>query len=138
MHNEYNIFFWVFGFFSFALQTDRSGQAAFSLRNKRTLQDKKQDGKLGGEAPSDATEVTATFTANVWEVLVKPGDIVEEGQNLVILEAMKMEYPVTAPHAGKVFDVMAAASELAQQGDVLLTLANIDSKGDVDAQWKEE
>ena len=108
------------------------------MRNKRTLQDKKQDGKLGGEAPSDATEVTATFTANVWEVLVKPGDIVEEGQNLVILEAMKMEYPVTAPHAGKVFDVMAAASELAQQGDVLLTLENIDSKGDVDAQRKEE
>ena len=95
------------------------------------LQDKKQDGKLGGEAPSDAT-----CTANVWEVLVKPGDQVEEGQNLVILEAMKLEYPVTAPHAGKVFDVMAAACELAQQGDVLLTLEKADAKGD--AQRKEE
>ena len=49
------------------------------------LQDKKQEGKAG-DAPKDATEVTATFTANVWEVLVKPGDEVEEGQNLVILE----------------------------------------------------
>ena len=100
------------------------------------MQGKKQDGKLGGgKAPSDATEVTATFTANVWEVLVKPGDEVQEGQTLVILEAMKMEYPVTAPHAGKVFDVMAAASELAQQGDVLLTLEK--SKGG-DIQRKEE
>lgn len=99
------------------------------------MQDKKPDGKAG-EAPNDATEVTATFTANVWEVLIKPGDQVEEGQNLIILEAMKMEYPVTAPHAGKVFDVMAVASELAQQGDVLLTLEKSDKGGD--AQRKEE
>ena len=35
-----------------------------------------------------------------------------------------MEYRVTALLAGKVFDVMAAAPELAQQGDVLLTLEN--------------
>lgn len=102
------------------------------------LQDKKQGGKLGaGEAPVDATEVTATFTANVWEVLVKPGDEVEEGQTLVILEAMKMEYPMTAPHAGKVFEVMANASELAQQGDVLLTLGKTDAPAG-SAQRKEE
>ena len=100
------------------------------------MQDKKQDGKLGGEAPSDATEVTATFTANVWEVLVKPGDLVEEGQTLVILDDMKMEYSVTALHSGKMFDVMAVASELVQQGDVLLTLEKTDAKGH--AQQKEE
>jgi len=72
----------------------------------------------------------------VWEVLVKPGDEVQEGQNLVILEAMKMEYPVTAPHGGKVFDVMTNASELAQQGDVLLTLEKAKEANDV--QRKEE
>ena len=71
--------------------------------------------------------MTATFTANVWEVQVKPGDEVEEGQTLVILEAMKMEYPVSAPHAGKVCEVMASASELAQQGDVLLTIGKAEA-----------
>lgn len=35
---------------------------------------------------------------------------------------MKMEYPVAAPHAGKVFEVLAEASQLAQQGDVLVSL----------------
>ena len=101
----------------------------------RLLQDKKQEGKLGsGDAPSDATEVTATFTANVWEVQVKSGDEVKEGQTLVILEAMKMEYPVTAPHAGKVCEVMATASELAQQGDVLLTLDKAEAATSSDAQ----
>ena len=80
--------------------------------------------------------MTATFTANVWEVQVKPGDEVEEGQTLVILEAMKMEYPVTAPHAGKVCEVMANASELAQQGDVLLTIGRAEATTNTDAQEK--
>lgn len=104
------------------------------------LQDKKQQGKLSaGDAPSDAKEVTATFTANVWEVQVKAGDEVKEGQTLVILEAMKMEYPVTAPHAGKVCEVMANASQLAQQGDVLLTLCKAQAtSGDVQEKHPEE
>ena len=99
------------------------------------MQDKKQDGNLGAEGPKDATEVTATFTANVWEVLVKSGDQVQEGQNLVILEAMKMEYPVTAPHAGTVHEILTVSSQLAQQGDVLLTLQKTD---DTNAQRAEE
>lgn len=100
-------------------------------------QDKKQQGKLGtGDAPTDVTEVTATFTANVWEVKVTPGDEVLEGQTLVILEAMKMEYPVTAPHAGKVSEVMAKASELAQQGDVLLTIGKAEATTSRDTQEK--
>ena len=36
---------------------------------------------------------------------------------------MKTEYPVRALHAGKVCEVMTSNSQLAQQGDVLLTLA---------------
>ena len=61
---------------------------------------------------------------------------VQKGQTLVILEDMKMEYVVTALHSGKVFDVMAVASELVQQGDVLLTLEKTDAEGH--AQQKEE
>ena len=99
------------------------------------LQDKRQQSKLGSsDQPTDATEVTATFTANVWEVQVKPGDTVEEGQTLIILEAMKMEYPVTAPHSGKVCEVMTNASELAQQGDVLLTLGKAEAATSSDAK----
>ena len=86
------------------------------------LQDKTEDGKMGTDAPSDATEVTATFTANVWEVLVRSGDQVQEGQKLVVLEAMKMEYPLMAPHDGRVCEVLPSSSDLAQQGDLLLTL----------------
>ena len=49
-----------------------------------------------------------------------------------------MEYPVTAPHAGKVFEVLAVASELAQQGDVLVSLEKSDKSAGTDAQRTEE
>ena len=39
-------------------------------------------------------EVRAEIAANVWQVLVEPGAAVDEGDELVILESMKMEIPV--------------------------------------------
>ena len=65
-------------------------------------------------------EVCADFTANVWEVQCKPGDSVSSGQTLVVLEAMKMEYPITSPVAGKVKSVLVEGSQLSHQGDVLI------------------
>ncbi|MEH7276214.1 biotin/lipoyl-containing protein, partial [Neobacillus vireti] len=38
-------------------------------------------------------EVVASMAGNVWKVLVKAGDQVEEGQDVAILESMKMEIP---------------------------------------------
>ena len=43
----------------------------------------------------------------------------EEGQTLVVLEAMKMEYPVASPVAGRVTRILVESSQLTQQGDVL-------------------
>ncbi len=43
------------------------------------------------------TEVRAEITANVWQVRTEVGATVAEGDELVILESMKMEIPVTAP-----------------------------------------
>ena len=50
------------------------------------------------------------------------GDSVTEGQNLVTLEAMKMEVAVPAPAAGMVAAVRVEASQLAQQGDILVVI----------------
>ncbi len=62
---------------------------------------------------------------------------IQEGQKLIIVEATKLEFLIAAPYAGKVFDVMAALSEVKQQGGVLLTL---DQTADANsrAQRKEE
>ena len=54
------------------------------------------------------------------QVLVKPGDVVEEGQTLVVLEAMKMETRVSSPVKGKVASVAVSSSQIANQGDALV------------------
>lgn len=60
----------------------------------------------------------------VRSVLVREGDSVEKGQALVLLEAMKMEIRVAAPHAGKVIEVLVAAGETVDRGQRLIELGH--------------
>jgi acetyl-CoA carboxylase biotin carboxyl carrier protein len=69
-----------------------------------------------------STSVAAHITGTVWKIEVKPGDSVEEGQTLVIIESMKMEMPVESPKAGKVESVVVAEGQAVDEGAVLLTL----------------
>jgi acetyl-CoA carboxylase biotin carboxyl carrier protein len=64
-------------------------------------------------------EVVAEMVANVWKVVVAPGDAVQAGDPLVILESMKMEIPVEAPQGGTVRDVRVAEGGVVQEGDVI-------------------
>ncbi|MBX6769297.1 MAG: acetyl-CoA carboxylase biotin carboxyl carrier protein subunit, partial [Actinomadura rubrobrunea] len=52
-----------------------------------------------------------------------PGDTVTEGQTLVVLEAMKMEHPVTAPAAGTVAELNVTAGQQVEAGAVLAVIA---------------
>jgi len=53
-------------------------------------------------APAGAGTVISPMPGNVWKVLVSEGDQVNEGDALIILEAMKMENEIGAPCAGTV------------------------------------
>jgi acetyl-CoA carboxylase biotin carboxyl carrier protein len=64
-------------------------------------------------------DVEAEMVANVWKVLVAPGSEVAEGDTLVILESMKMEIPVVAPHGGTVKAVNVVEGGVVQEGDIL-------------------
>jgi 3-methylcrotonyl-CoA carboxylase alpha subunit len=57
--------------------------------------------RAGADAAEGAS-LTAPMPGTVVKVLVEEGDEVEEGQTLLVLEAMKMEQSIAAPHAGKV------------------------------------
>jgi biotin carboxyl carrier protein len=70
--------------------------------------------------------VTAGMTGEIVEVHVKPGDQVNEGAILVILEAMKMRNEVVAPHAGTVKTVAVEAGSRVNQGDVLVAFEDAD------------
>ena len=69
-----------------------------------------------------ATEVRAEITANVWQVRIEVGAQVQEGDELVILESMKMEIPVVAPVGGTVAEVRVAPDDKIQEGDVVAVI----------------
>jgi acetyl-CoA carboxylase biotin carboxyl carrier protein len=64
-------------------------------------------------------DVLAEMVANVWRVLVAAGDVVAEGDALVILESMKMEIPVESPVRGTIREVRVAEGAVVQEGDVI-------------------
>jgi acetyl-CoA carboxylase biotin carboxyl carrier protein len=67
-------------------------------------------------------EVRAEITANVWQVRVEVGQAVEAGDELVILESMKMEIPVVAPIAGTVSRIAVQEATQVQEGDLLAVI----------------
>jgi biotin carboxyl carrier protein len=66
--------------------------------------------------------VVAPMTGKVVQVRVKPGQEVAADEVLVVLEAMKMEYRLAAPRAGKVATVGCREGELVDLGVTLVTL----------------
>lgn len=66
-----------------------------------------------------AEEIRAEMVANVWKVVAKEGDTVEEGTELVILESMKMEIPVIAEGSGTVVTIAVVEGEVVQEGDLI-------------------
>ena len=67
-------------------------------------------------------EVRAEITANVWQVRVELGQTVDVGDELVILESMKMEIPVVAPLAGTVAALAVAPDDQVQEGDLIAVI----------------
>lgn len=67
-------------------------------------------------------EVRAPMPGLVLRVLAAPGDVVEAGQGLVVLEAMKMENELRAPASGTVERVHAEPGAAVAKGDLLVTL----------------
>jgi biotin carboxyl carrier protein len=55
---------------------------------------------------------------------VTEGDLVETGATLVILEAMKMEHAIKAPHAGRVHEVRTRAVDQVEGGQLLVLLSD--------------
>ena len=60
----------------------------------------------------------------VWKLLKKPGDLVEEGDILFILEVMKMEVPYEAPISGIVIAVHIAEGDFVEEDQLALEIAD--------------
>lgn len=66
--------------------------------------------------------IVSSMAGSVWKVLVKVGQSVEIGEDVVILESMKMEIPITAEINGKVKEVKISEGDFVNEGDTLIEL----------------
>jgi acetyl-CoA carboxylase biotin carboxyl carrier protein len=67
-------------------------------------------------------DVVAEITANVWQVVAEEGQLIAEGDEIVILESMKMEIPVVAPVSGTITEIRVAPEAVVQEGDVIAVI----------------
>ena len=81
------------------------------------------DGTGPGGGDAGGASLTAPMPGTVVKVLVSEGDEVEEGQLLLVLEAMKTEHSVTAPHDGVIASLPYDEGASVPGGDVLVELA---------------
>jgi 3-methylcrotonyl-CoA carboxylase alpha subunit len=75
-------------------------------------------------AEAERSTLSSPMPGTVERVLVSDGDIVERGQALVIVEAMKMEHVIRAPRLGRVQSVRVRPGETVHAGVALVELAD--------------
>lgn len=74
------------------------------------------------DLPAGSRAVASHIAGNVWKVLVQAGDTVKQGDALVVVESMKMEFAVPAPEDGTVWKVFCAEGGQINAGQDLLVL----------------
>ena len=67
-------------------------------------------------------EVTAPMAGNIWKILVKVGDQVQFEDELMILEALKLENPIYAPVDGTVAEIKVSENDAVEANQVLMVL----------------
>ena len=72
-------------------------------------------------AASSGDIVKAPLQGTILSVDVAPGDHVKAGDNLVVIEAMKMENEIVAPHDGEIAKVHVDKGVVVSSGDLLVT-----------------
>lgn len=83
---------------------------------------KKRERKAGGSAAASGNDVVAPLQGSIFKVEVKEGDEVEEGQLIVVIEAMKMENEITAHKAGKITKLSTEVGAAINAGDPIATI----------------
>ena len=68
------------------------------------------------------TKVVSEVAGNVWKVEVRVGQAVTADETLMVIESMKMEIPVEAPHSGTVMELRVNQGDPVEEGTVLVVL----------------
>jgi biotin carboxyl carrier protein len=105
---------------STALGTGRTW--VFIAGRTYVIEGQDRDGRARHQKTDDHLALSAPMPATVLAVTAAPGQDVQAGDVLIMLEAMKMELPIIAPRAGRVKSIACREGELVQPGVPLLEL----------------
>lgn len=101
----------------------RDGDRVFVGRAGRVFEVRREPvrpaARPGGGSADHGTGLTAPMPGRIRRTLVEPGDPVERGQVILVLEAMKMEHAIRAPRDGTVTRLDHAEGDLVEAGTVL-------------------
>lgn len=90
------------------------------IQEERERHGRSEPGK--GEGQASEQTVIAPMPGKVVKLLVKPGDKVQAGDGIVVVEAMKMENELKAPVAGTVAEIRTEEGKAVNGGDVLVVI----------------
>lgn len=79
----------------------------------------------GVEIPDGGCAVESHMPGSIWKIECQSGDIVEEGETLAVIEAMKIEIPIIAPERMRVDAITIEKGQTVKTGQVLFTLAPV-------------
>src|SRR5690606_32503211 len=82
-----------------------------------------------GAQGAGSGRILASMDGGIIDVLVAAGDTVQQGQTLVILEAMKMEHPVKADRDGTVSQVLTSAGDQVKRSQLLVEIGTNEEAG---------
>ncbi|MGR9086802.1 MAG: urea carboxylase [Gammaproteobacteria bacterium] len=125
------------------LHTHEAEIAVFKARQQAAFEDERESWSRAGHAyaddhavsmaaadteldlPESARPVVSHIAGNVWKVLVKAGDRVSQGEPLIVVESMKMEFDITAPFSGRIWSVFCTeGGHIAAGQDLLIIREN--------------
>ncbi|MGG0412031.1 acetyl-CoA carboxylase biotin carboxyl carrier protein subunit [Peribacillus simplex] len=67
-------------------------------------------------------ELRASMAGSVWKIVANEGQSVTDGQDIIILESMKMEIPIAAEEAGTLKELKVNEGDFVNEGDVLAVI----------------
>jgi 3-methylcrotonyl-CoA carboxylase alpha subunit len=108
-----------------------SGQSVWVQVGGRTyvLETEQPAKAKSGAAGPTGGDVISPMTGTVRKVFVRDGQAVQNGTPLLVVEAMKMEFTVTAPGEGRVAQVLCSVGESVDLGQILVHFEPVDTNG---------
>ncbi len=98
------------------------GDKRFMWVNGRSFSYRKIEQRRQTAVNDDSTHLSASIPAIVADILVSEGDVVNDGDKLILLESMKMVIPIQAQISGPVISMSCAVGDSVQPGVPLLQM----------------